>query len=100
MIASLMAGSYNDGLDSGIAALQALPGISINKLDFFSILSSIVENPRAFGIRNAETPCLIFMVPTGAICRKPNKYLFWDGIHPTAGVHKIVSNIAAEMYDD
>jgi phospholipase/lecithinase/hemolysin len=98
-IASMMAGSYNDGLETGLAALRALPGISINTLDLFSILGAIVEDPKAFGIRNTDTPCLIFMVETGAVCRRPNKYLFWDGIHPTARVHKIVSEIAAELYD-
>jgi phospholipase/lecithinase/hemolysin len=104
-IASMISASYNDGLAAGVSAVTSLPGISIRHLDLFSLINSIVEDPQSFGINNAQSPCLIF-TPTAdgslkaySYCSKPNKYLFWDGIHPTAKIHKIVSEIAESIYE-
>lgn len=99
-IASSMSGFYNQGLDAGLASLQAIPGIEIDRLDLHAIVGAIIEDPQSFGIRNVDTPCLNFGVTVGAICRKPDKHLFWDGIHPTGKVHKIVSEYAAAIYAD
>jgi len=98
--ASLLVGGYNDGLDSAIYNLGlALPGAKIRQLDIFGILNDITADPKAFGIRNVESACLTFFTTTDPVCRKPGKHLYWDGIHPTAKVHRIVSQQAAEMYD-
>lgn len=97
--ANLLVGEYNNGLGGGLQSLQGLHGISINQLDLHAIVTAIVDDPKSFGIGNTEAPCLMFMIETGAICSKSNKYLFWDGIHPTARVHKIVSEHAARIYD-
>ncbi|HUV22092.1 MAG: SGNH/GDSL hydrolase family protein [Gammaproteobacteria bacterium] len=103
-IANMISGSYNDGLAAGVSTVTSLPGISINHLDLFSLINSIVEDPRSFGINNAQLPCLIFSPAADgspkaySYCSKPNKYLFWDGIHPTAKIHKIVSEAAESIY--
>jgi phospholipase/lecithinase/hemolysin len=31
-----------------------------------------------------------------AICERPNRHLFWDGIHPTAAGHGIVEDAAQQ----
>lgn len=104
-IANIISGSYNDGLDIGVGAVTSLPGISTNYLDLFSLLTSIVEDPRSFGIKNAQSPCLTYTpaadgsLKAYSYCRKPNKYLFWDGIHPTAKIHKIVGETAESIYE-
>jgi phospholipase/lecithinase/hemolysin len=104
IIANILSGAYNDGLAAGVSAVNSLPGISINHLDLFSLINSITEDPQSFGINNAQSPCLIFTPTAGgslkaySYCRTPNKYLFWDGIHPTAKVHKIVSETAESIY--
>ena len=104
MIASMISASYNDGLNTGLAAVGALPGISIDTLDLAALIESIVEDPQSFGIDNVTLPCLTFIPSSDGMpkawshCRKPNKYLFWDGIHPTAKIHKIVSEAAESIY--
>lgn len=98
--AALLTGAYNAGLETAVTNLGALPDVSIDQLDFFGILEDIAEHPREFGIRNTADPCLTFFVIADAVCAKPHKYLFWDAIHPTARVHRIVGRQAAEIYDD
>jgi phospholipase/lecithinase/hemolysin len=34
-------------------------------------------------------------VVRGAICERPDRYLFWDGIHPTRAGHHIIARAAA-----
>jgi outer membrane lipase/esterase len=93
--------NYNLGLEMVLANLEQLfPDISINRLDFFGILNDISTNPGRYGITNTVSSCINYFVTVDQICDKPNKFLFWDGIHPTRKVHRIVSKIAAALYDD
>ncbi|MEH1835582.1 MAG: hypothetical protein V7L29_26885 [Nostoc sp.] len=47
-------------------------------------------NPAAFNFTNVITPCL-----SGSdTCSNPDKFLFWDGIHPTAAAHHIIGETA------
>ena len=81
-----------------------MPGISIETLDLSALLGDIIADPQSYGIDNATSPCLIFIpnaegsVQAWSYCRKPNRYVFWDGIHPTARVHKILSEAAESIY--
>ena len=96
--ANLLVGGFNSGLETGLQGLEGLPGISIDRLDFHTLVTEIYDDPGAFGLKDASSSCLMFMMG-GGICSKPNKFLFWDGIHPTAKIHKIVSKAAARIYD-
>ena len=98
--ADMFTNGYNAGLETGLQALEAAFGISIQRLDLHALSSAILTDPGAFGIQNAETPCLMFMTTVNVLCDRPNKYFFLDGIHPTAKIHKIISEHAAAIYDD
>ncbi len=92
---------YNFGLEFALTELEQMFGdISIKRLDFYSILNDISTNPGNYRITNTDSACVSFGVIQNPICDKPNKYLFWDGIHPTKKVHRIVGAIAADLYDD
>ncbi len=56
-----------------------------------------MTEPQAFGFSNATDACITPGVFFGAICREPWDYVFWDGIHPTAAMHRIVAREAAGL---
>ena len=94
----ILGASFNEGLATGLESLSSLPGIKIDSFDLFSLLHSVADSPEEFGISNVESACLMFMMKSGAKCSNSENYLFWDGIHPTAVVHKLVGDSAAALY--
>ena len=40
---------------------------------------------------------LTFFVLVDAICERPNRYLFWDGFHPTVAGHEILEDAAQQV---
>jgi phospholipase/lecithinase/hemolysin len=98
-VAGLLSMAYNSGLDAGLIDLKlAIPKASIDRLDLYSIINSVIYSPKKYRIKNIESPCLRFFVKKGSKCRKPDTYLFWDGIHPTAAIHKLVGEQATKIY--
>jgi phospholipase/lecithinase/hemolysin len=97
-VAGLLVTAYNNGLDFGLENLKMLPGVSINRLSLYSIINDVVDSPEKFGIKNTASPCLNFYVKSGSKCKKPKTYLFWDGIHPTETIHKLVGKEASKLY--
>ena len=99
--ASSFAVYYNGQLEAKLLELEKDPHYkraSIKRLDFYGILKEVVKNPRAFRLRNTTDSCLVFF--TADKCSRQNKYVFWDGLHPTRKVHRIVGKAAAKLYDD
>ena len=74
-----------------------LPGIQIRRLDTFSLLNALVADPESAGLENVTDACLTFGVVGRAICKRPNRHLFWDAAHPTAAGHGAVADAAAQV---
>ncbi|HVN36357.1 MAG TPA: SGNH/GDSL hydrolase family protein [Casimicrobiaceae bacterium] len=94
--AAQLSAAYNAGLAQALAGLGAqLPQTTFVRLDVFTLLNSMLAAPKLYGFTNTTQPCLTFGVVVGAICPTPRDYLFWDAIHPTAAVHRVLASMAA-----
>ena len=90
--------AYNGGLITTLDGLEGLlPGTQILRLDTFSLLNALVADPESAGLENVTDACLKFGVVGGAICKRPNRHLFWDAAHPTAAGHGAVADAAAQV---
>src|SRR5262245_37322543 len=93
--ASFLSQAYHAALAQAVEQLGTLPGIRIPTLNVYALLAAAAKDPAAFGLENAQDSCLAFGVIQNAICQTPNRYLFWDGVHPTTAGHGIVARAAA-----
>jgi phospholipase/lecithinase/hemolysin len=56
--------------------------------DTFSFVTRVVRHPADYGFVNATSAC---GAQAGADC---SKYVFWDGLHPTAQMHELIATVA------
>ena len=58
----------------------------MSTFDIFGLGTTLAANPGAFGFSNAVDAC-------GAVAAADcSKYVYWDGIHPTAAGHAAIAD--------
>lgn len=65
-------------------------GNKIIQLDVNSLYRAAISNPGKFDFTNVTSSCLSNMTT----CSNPDKFLFWDGIHPTTAAHRVLADAA------
>jgi len=95
LAATFLAAAYQAAFDQALTALEGLPEIQFVRLDVNAVFDGLVAAPAAAGLTDVEDACLTFGVIQNAICTTPNRYLFWDGIHPTRVGHGFLAEAAA-----
>jgi phospholipase/lecithinase/hemolysin len=86
---------YNAGLKKILLGLEHdNDDIVIARMDVFTILDEAVADPASVGLTNVTDSCITPYVIVGAICRRPNEYLFWDYVHPTTQAHRLLGHDA------
>ena len=88
--AHLVTLEWNRNLALIVAGYRAA-GLNIALLDVYGKVNEVVADPAAFGLTNVKNACISPTVE----CTRPDEFLFWDGIHPTAAAHAIVAQQAA-----
>lgn len=80
-LGSVVSNAYNNALNRRLSFEEG-----VQTFDIASLLRTAVANPGAYGFANVTDAC-------GALpdCN-PETYLFWDGIHPTSGGHRIIAD--------
>ncbi len=92
--ATFLAGEFNRLLELTLQGLESALGVEIVRVDVFRMLNEVVAAPEAFGLTDATHPCIALNTRAHAFCASPNKFLFWDGIHPTVAGHRILAQRA------
>ena len=93
--ASIFSGQFNQALHRALDAYDAMFDLNIIQFPTYDLFNSLVSNPGLFGLSNVTTPCYSGFVgpnPSGTECSTPDRFLFWDIVHPTAAVHRILAN--------
>jgi phospholipase/lecithinase/hemolysin len=76
-------------LEAGLRA--AGQTVTIVRLDVFTMVTELVAAPAAAGLTEVEEPCITPFTAVNPFCSQPDRYLFWDGIHPTRAGHAILA---------
>jgi phospholipase/lecithinase/hemolysin len=80
--------AYNQLLSQ---TLVSLPFV-VTLIDVEQLLALVLQNAAALGFDNLTDPCLDLTTLASA-CGSPNRYLFWDEVHPTSQAHAILSGV-------
>jgi len=88
---SALTQAHNQGLRRSLKVLsQQHSDLQLATLDANTLYREAIANPAAFGFTNVTSPCLAGL----SACGSPDKFLFWDGIHPTTAAHRILGETA------
>ena len=84
--------AYNQSLAKSFEVLNDKLGhdTQIIEFDANSLYREAITEPAKFGFTNVTNACLNKV----AVCDHPDKFLFWDGIHPTTAAHRILAEAA------
>lgn len=86
--------AVNAGLQTTAPFLAWSLGIQLELIDVNVIFNELVNTPTLFGFSNSSGYAL--NPSTGGGDTNPNDYVFFDGLHPTTGVHKIIAEFFYE----
>lgn len=108
--ANQLAVAFNDGLRLLVNELnKKLDGATILLVNAYDFLLNLIQHGESYGFKNTTSACcgagpLNTAVSCGReipkrqreeykafLCKRPEKYVFWDGTHPTQKVYRIVS---------
>jgi phospholipase/lecithinase/hemolysin len=92
-VANTISQAYNAALLGAVQQLSGLPAIDIRVVDVYTLLNTVLAHPAAYGFDNVTEACVIPNQPPFT-CSRPDRYVFWDGIHPTRALHAIVAEQA------
>jgi outer membrane lipase/esterase len=85
---SQITNNFNAFLGQG---LDAIVGVNIFRPDVNNLLQLVQENPLAYGFDNVTDACFDRSTSTPTLCQNPDRYLFWDSVHPTARGHALIA---------
>jgi len=94
---------FNQYLAVTLDALRSSLDVNIYEVDMELLFQVILNHPEWFGLANVTEPAvetildrtsLLFGFPVfpTVVARKPNRYLFWDGVHPTKSGHRLIAD--------
>lgn len=94
---------FNAKLSQQLDNLKTNLGLKATLIDVYGTIQNAVTNPQKYGFIESSKGC----VGTGTIeygdsckgartCSNPDNYVFWDAVHPTQKMYKIIADEATE----
>ncbi|WP_420471883.1 autotransporter domain-containing protein [Brevundimonas sp. FT23042] len=84
---------FNSALLSRLMTTAGVqPNTNIILMDLYKLSDPLAANPGRFGLSNVTTACFNGVT----VCANPDSYLYWDGVHPTAAGHRLISQLAVD----
>lgn len=84
---TLVSMGFNSALESALDGIRTGYGVDIREYNVFGLLHEVKDDPLKFGFANVTDPC----VDGSSVCANPDKYLFWDSVHPTTAADAILA---------
>lgn len=79
--------AFNVALAADLAQLRSDLGVSIEEVNAYALFQQVVADPAAYGLTNVTQPAY----SNGSVVANPDQYLFWDDVHPTAVIHRLLA---------
>lgn len=89
--------AFNRQLRREIIALRK-DGATVRKVSSYALFNALLEDPRAFGLRDATTPCLDGN-DNPCSARQGRQRAFFDEIHPNYVLHRRIAETAMGEID-
>ncbi|KAL5576643.1 hypothetical protein UlMin_018342 [Ulmus minor] len=98
-----LSSSFNSKIEAKLATINATLQIRTAFIDTYAIVANAMNNPQKYGLEETSKGCC----GSGTIeygdsckgmntCSDPTKYVFWDAVHPTEKMYKILADEALE----
>jgi outer membrane lipase/esterase len=84
-------------LQRQLLALHDQTGVNIYLVNAQMAVEEILADPGRYGILNTTQGCALVTACANAPLAVQDTYLFWDGVHPTTGVHDILAHVIANQ---
>jgi phospholipase/lecithinase/hemolysin len=101
-ILSTFTNAHNSNLTTTINLLnqELSPETHIIPLDVNSLYNRLIADRQKFGLTNVTDSCIGDLsvvpieVPVKPVLCNPDKFLFWDELHPTTATHQLIGDLA------
>ena len=91
----MLAQAFNSTVLSDLASVETgADALKVFTLDTYDLLGDVVASPAENGFTNVTEPCISVVACLTAPPSVQDTYLFWDGLHPTEGVHMLTAELA------
>lgn len=87
------------GVPTVADALTGVFGAEVEVFDAQDLFDDITASPGLYGLTNTSQPC-IQPSQEPFQCENPGEYLYWDNIHPTAAVHRVLGDAVIDAWTE